>query len=140
MYPDNCGEFFMSIKFLQKLSIFAIGAVGYFFLEILWRGRSHWTMALTGGVCFSELYKLSGKKRPLLQNCFLGSAMITATEFIVGCIVNLGFKMNVWDYSDRAVHFLGQICPLYSMFWFILTAPAMWICRSIREKVFTRLQ
>ncbi len=27
-------------------------------VEILWRGYTHWTMTLTGGVCFLVLYGL----------------------------------------------------------------------------------
>ena len=33
----------------QTAGLFLVGAGGYCLLELLWRGRTHWTMALTGG-------------------------------------------------------------------------------------------
>ena len=38
---------------LQTPAVFALGAAGYAALELLWRGRTHWTMALTGGAFWS---------------------------------------------------------------------------------------
>lgn len=36
-------------------TLYAIGGFIYVFLEILWRGYSHWTMWLLGGICFVAL-------------------------------------------------------------------------------------
>ena len=43
---------------LQTPAVFALGAAGYAALELLWRGRTHWTMALTGGVVLVGLRQL----------------------------------------------------------------------------------
>ena len=40
------------VKKGELLSVFSIGAAGYSLLEILWRGNTHWTMTLAGGICF----------------------------------------------------------------------------------------
>ncbi len=108
-------------------AVYAIGSVGYSAVEIVWRGFTHWTMAGTGGVCFSLLHLLNGKKRknPLWKKCLAGSGVITGIEFVTGCVVNLTFHMNVWDYSSLAGNLLGQICPLYSALWFLLCIPVM---------------
>ncbi len=127
----------MIAKILERLCIFLIGAVGYFSLELMWRGYSHWTMAVTGGVCFFALYRINEIKQPFIVKCALGSMMITAVELAVGCVVNLIFELDVWDYSDRAVNLLGQICPLYSALWFVISAPAMWLCSIIKNRVFS---
>ena len=37
--------------FLEFLSIYVFGAIGYGALETLWRGYTHWTMIVTGGFC-----------------------------------------------------------------------------------------
>ena len=37
-------------------AIFLLGALGYGAVETLWRGGTHWTMLLTGGVCFLLIY------------------------------------------------------------------------------------
>ncbi|MEI3504505.1 MAG: hypothetical protein V8Q42_12985 [Anaerovoracaceae bacterium] len=36
--------------------IFAIGATGYSVIEYLFRGYTHWSMALTGGACLLVFY------------------------------------------------------------------------------------
>ena len=48
----------MSIKW--DMVVFLIGGVTYAMIEIMWRGNTHWTMVLLGGLCFLTLYKLFG--------------------------------------------------------------------------------
>ena len=94
-------------------------------------------MALTGGICFTILYNLNKKfsHKPLLEKCLMGSAVITAVEFIVGCIVNLGLKMNVWDYNKMHFNLLGQICLLYSFLWFLLSFPLVSLCKRLQKRL-----
>lgn len=96
-------------------------------LEYLWRGWSHWSMALAGGVCFGLLGRVSDRMRgrSLPLRCAAGSAVITGVEFVFGCVFNLGLHMNVWDYSGEAFNVAGQICARYSLLWFVLSAPLM---------------
>jgi uncharacterized membrane protein len=44
-----------------------------------------------------------------------GAGIITMVELAIGLLVNRNF--TVWDYRDRAGNFLGQICPLFTVFW-----------------------
>lgn len=44
------------VKKEEIVSVFSIGAVGYSLLEILWRGNTHWTMTLAGGICFVGIH------------------------------------------------------------------------------------
>ena len=37
-------------RYSQDTVVFAIGAVSYSLIEILWRGYTHWTMMITGGI------------------------------------------------------------------------------------------
>ena len=40
-------------KIIAKyLFLGAIGSIIYMSLEILWRGYTHWTMGVLGGICF----------------------------------------------------------------------------------------
>ena len=32
--------------------LFLIGGIAYMGIEMLWRGRTHWTMGIVGGLCF----------------------------------------------------------------------------------------
>ncbi len=114
--------------------IFAIGAAGYSLLEILWRGYTHWTMALTGGVCLAAIYALEKRLRrcELWLKCAVGTSVITAAEFLVGCVVNRGLGWAVWDYSGRRGNLLGQICPLFCLIWFALCTALFPLCRRLR--------
>ena len=102
--------------------MFVFGAVLYSLIEIVFRGYTHWTMTLTGGAVFLIIYSFNKRMRgtSLLLRCAAGSAVITAIEFAVGCVVNLWLKMDVWDYSDKPFNLLGQVCPLFSVIWFFL--------------------
>lgn len=106
----------------MELTIFILGGTFYGLTEFLYRGYTHWTMVLTGGAVLVTFYLLL----PLLlsMNIFLaatvGALIITFYEFSMGCLVNLWMKWDVWDYSGRFGNILGQICPLYSLYWFLL--------------------
>lgn len=123
----------MSIKW--DMVVLLIGGVTYAMIEIMWRGNTHWTMVLLGGLCFLTLYKLFGymSNYSLIEKCVLGAIVITALEFIVGCIVNLVFHMNVWNYSRMPLNLSGQICILYSTLWGFLCIPINFIADKIRK-------
>ena len=124
-------------KFKEYAAVCTVGSVGYSAIEVLWRGFTHWTMALTGGVGFLLLYltdlRMTG--RSMLQKCAAGSLVLTAVEFVAGCIINRGCRLGVWDYSRRKGNLLGQICPLYSAFWFLLCIPVLPLSRALRERL-----
>lgn len=128
---QRVGNIMKSIK--QDVTLFSIGGLTYGLIEILWRHHTHWTMLLTGGICFLSLFKLFTKmpKLPILEKCVLGSVIITIIEFTAGCVVNIWLKMNVWDYSHVPFNLLGQICVLYSTLWGFLCIPINKLCISI---------
>ena len=104
---------------------FCLGAICYPGLEILWRRRSHWTMSLTGGLCAGLVVCLNKKlrKQKLLSKCALDALSITSVEFIAGLILNKKLQLNIWDYSRQPLNIMGQICPLYTLLWFLLCIP-----------------
>ena len=111
-------------------STFVLGAAGYGLLELLWRGHTHWTMLLTGGACLCGLRRVSRCMLPLPTQCALGSGLITGVELLVGLLCNRALHWNVWDYSGHWGNLLGQICPLYSFFWFLLCIPVLALLRA----------
>lgn len=120
-------------KTWQKQIIkFLLGGVGYGLLELVWRGRTHISMVITGGACLVAICTVNEKLRG--KNIFLRSAVcataITAAEFAVGMLVNQYLKLCVWDYGGMPGNVLGQICPLYSFLWFLLCVP---ICFSVNK-------
>lgn len=126
-------------KMREYFMCFALGAVIYGLIEVVSRGYTHWTMALTGGavMVLLNLINQSGKLN-IFARCLLGAAVITSLEFAVGMVVNVALGWNVWDYSDKALNLYGQICPLFSLGWFFLSIPAFWICGFVEEKMSVR--
>lgn len=118
--------------------LFGIGAVGYSLIELAARGHTHWTMTLTGGACAVALYHAHRrmKVRSIWARCGAGALIITAAELGVGIIANRLLKWNVWDYSDRFMNVLGQICPRFTVYWFLLNIPMVWLFRWLDERVF----
>lgn len=112
---------------MEQAVIFIFGAINYMAIEILWRGHTHWTMAIAGGLCALFIYVLNIEfnDMALLYKCFAGAIIITSVELVTGIIVNLVLKWDVWDYSERAFNFLGQVCPLYFFLWFLLCIPVV---------------
>ncbi|MBQ3126537.1 MAG: hypothetical protein IJC15_05645 [Clostridia bacterium] len=124
-------------RFAEYFLVSAIGGVGYYALEVAWRGWSHWSMALTGAICFALYYRLCAvSRRSLWQKALSGAAIITAAELCVGVVVNLWLGMAVWDYSNLPLNLFGQISALYSALWFALCLPMAGVCRALRRRVF----
>ena len=122
------------MKKIKKVgALFAAGYIGYPMLEMLWRGRTHISMAITGGVCFPLLYGVNHalQDKKLLHRCLFGSAAVTGVELTAGEICNRNHQ--VWDYSSKFLNFRGQICPQFSILWFLLCSGLFPLC-SVIEK------
>lgn len=121
-------------KWKEYFCVVLCGALGYSTLEICWRGYTHWTMALTGGVGLLCVYIMSGLLEGcgFLQKCLIGCLLLTTLELSVGALVNLRMGWRVWDYSSQPGNLLGQICPLYSIFWFFLCMLLIPLCTWLR--------
>ena len=124
------------LKIIAKyLFLGAIGSIIYMSLEILWRGYTHWTMGVLGGICFiclGLINEILSWETPLVLQMFIGSIIITILEFITGCIVNLWLGWNIWDYSSLPLNLLGQICLPFSILWYFISAIGIVIDDYIR--------
>lgn len=113
------------MKLRESLTCFVLGGIGYGALELMTRGRTHWSMLLTGGACMTGVYALNKKRRhkPVLSTCALCAGLITTAEYAVGCYVNIKKQWHVWDYSRMPLNVRGQICLPYTCLWFLLCLP-----------------
>lgn len=115
------------MRFLRGCILFYIGGTAYMILEFLWRGRSHGSMFLLGGLCFllvgGGVARLG--KVPLSMRAVLGAGTITTLELATGLLVNRDFL--VWDYRTQPCQFLGQICLPFSLLWIPISLLAMMI-------------
>lgn len=107
---------------VMEILIFILGGTAYGMLEILFRGHTHWTMALTGGACVLTIYTLQEwlLSMPLVLGALAGAMIITVYEFCVGYIVNIKLGWQVWDYSSLTGNIMGQICPVFTAAWFCI--------------------
>ncbi len=108
------------MKSIKRYGLFfIIGAIGYAAIEIIWRGHTHWSMMIAGGLAFVLFSIVSERLRG--KNILVKAAVcglgVTAIEFVFGVIFNLWLKMNVWDYSYMPLNILGQICPVFTLMW-----------------------
>ena len=106
---------------LKQAALAVCGGCLYALLELLWRGRTHWTMVLLGGTCFvliGLLNEILPWEMPLFLQGVIGSVcIVTPLEFLTGCIVNLWLGWGVWDYSGLPLNLLGQICLPFALLW-----------------------
>ena len=116
-------------KLLVHIPIAVIGGLVYMGIEILWRGHTHWTMGVLGGLCFVLIGLLDEWQDhpPMLLQMVQGAAIVTALELLVGLIVNRWLGWDVWDYSDMPGNLWGQVCPQFAAAWFFLSALAVWL-------------
>lgn len=115
----------LKIKLKSLLIIFLTGAFSYGGLEILWRGYTHITMCIAGGICavILNFIAIKMKNSKFIYKIILGSFAITVTEFIFGVIFNIWLNKNIWDYSNIKFNLLGQVCLPFSVIWALLCIP-----------------
>ena len=104
----------------KYVTLWSMGGLIYILMEVVWRGRSHWTMFFLGGLCFISLGLINEVlpwDMPLWQQVVIGAGIITILELLTGCVVNLWLGWGVWDYSNMPGNVLGQICPQYFLLW-----------------------
>jgi len=111
-------------NFLKYTLLFLTGGFAYGGIEILFRGYSHVSMLVAGGICFiliGLLDEVFPWNMALISQMVISSGIITLVEFFVGLVVNVWLKLNVWDYSKMPYNLLGQVCLLYTNIWFFLS-------------------
>lgn len=124
--------------FIKYLILLLVGGTSYYYIEILARGFSHWTMFIVGGICFILIGIINEitPKMSLLKQMLLSAVIITVVEFIAGCILNIWLEMNIWDYTDEIGNIFGQICPKHTCYWFLLSSVGIVLDDYIRHFLF----
>lgn len=113
------------MRVVRPLVLWGIGGLLYVLCELVFRGRSHWTMFLVGGLCFwliGLINEVIPWDMPIWQQCIIGALIITAVEFVAGCVINIWLGWQVWDYSGLPFNIMGQICLPFTMLWAVLSA------------------
>ncbi len=128
-----------SFHLYKYLFLFLVGGFTYFYIEILFRGYSHFSMIICGGLAFilcGAINQLMHFRISLASQMILSSIIITGLEFVTGYLVNIRLHWNVWDYSKMPYNLYGQICVAYSAIWLILSLVCIFVDDLIRWKIF----
>lgn len=130
----------MKLKQFLKYALLTIfGGLSYILIELIWREYSHPSMFILGGLSFlvvGLLNEIFSWKIPIEIQAICGGAIITIMELIVGIILNIILKLNVWNYSSMPLNFLGQICLPFSLLWIVLSFLIIIVDDWIRYKLF----
>ena len=125
---------------LKEFIIFIIFGLMYVIIELLYRGHTHYSMFIVGGICgvLIGLINDNTPDMPLLPQCVLGAVIITIIELLTGLFLNVYLGLNVWDYSNQPFNFMGQICPQFCIIWCVLSILVIRIDDWLKEKVLQR--
>lgn len=100
-------------KISEYLFLWGAGGCLYYGFEVIFRGFSHWSMFMLGGLCFLFFFVQGITlhwREALWKQTLRCIIFVTAMEFTTGIIVNKWMGLSVWDYSDLPFHLFGQIC------------------------------
>lgn len=123
---NKLGTAFMWL--IQELCLFVFGGLFYYFIEILWRGHSHYSMMILGGLCYVIIGLINEVFPYDLEfevQVIIGDIIVTILEFIAGLILNVWLGLGIWDYSNVPFNIMGQICIPYMFLWLFLVAFAI---------------
>ena len=129
------------ILFLKIAFLFCVGSLLGWCLEVVFRRFAHKKWINPGflvGQCL-PLYGFSLVTLYLLAQIDLSAFItnphwekvalfavmaicITFVEYIAGLVFIKGMNIKLWDYSDRWGNIQGIICPLFTFFWWLLSA------------------
>ena len=122
---------------LERASLFLLGGGAYAALELAWRGTTHWTMFLTGGVCLCLLQALADRPLPLGPAAAVGAAGVSGLELAVGAVCRRVLHTAVWDYADEWGNLAGLVCPKYTAYWFLLCGWVILCCAVLKVPFIT---
>ena len=127
------------IGFIKKeFFIFIVMGCIYTNIELVCRGYTHPSMLVVGGLCgmLIGLINNIAPNKKLYKQCFISMIIVTFLEFISGYILNIKMGLNIWDYSNLPLNFMGQVSLLFSVFWFFISIIAIWLDDYLRYKFY----
>ncbi len=129
----------MKRSILKYFTVFTVGNLCYGLVEVLFRGFSHISMGVLGGLSLLMIHNLNNKRRdglPLIALLTFMTIFITTLELFSGMWLNLSMNLNIWDYSQMPLNYKGQICLPFSIIWFFLSNAGCIIDEWLRKSIF----
>mgnify|MGYP003541417560 CR=1 FL=1 len=69
----------------------------------------------------------------IIARCVISTLIITTLKFMVGYIVNIVLKWNVWDYSNMPYNVKCQICLAFFWICLVLGIPITILFDALRK-------
>lgn len=101
----------------------SLGVMVYPWLEIWYRGYTHISMAMAGGLAMAFFAALGFFRLSRPSKMLLSCLFVLILELNIGLICNMMLGLSVWDYTALPFSFCGQICLFYALLWFMLALP-----------------
>ena len=129
-----------TLYFYTACFCFSLGFFLYLTIETVYKSRisasnTHWSMGLLAGLAFVFLLFLDKTALTDSKKAFCGMLFITVLEFFFGLYLNLYRRLNVWDYQKLPFNLLGQICPYFSLIWFVFSFLILYCNRFLLAEI-----
>ena len=124
---------------IKNLTIWLWGGFIYYLIEMVWRGHSHPSMFIIGGICLLVVARMNNFfpwEMALALQCVLGGIAITVIELVAGCVINLWLGWGVWDYSGLPFNILGQVSLFFIFAWTGLALVCIYLDDYLRWKLY----
>lgn len=98
--------------FFFYLFRFLFGGAAYCTIELVYRGRTHYSMFFAGGIILAAFYCLE-RTQPGLRlalKCLMGAGIITGVELVFGLVFNRALGMGL-GLQPGAAEFMGPNLP-----------------------------
>ena len=93
----------------QDALLFLTGSWAYPAIEMLWRGETHSSMALAGGICLCLINHICCgvlEDNNIFSRCLEVAGIITGVELVLGLVLNCLLGFDIWDYSNVPLNLL----------------------------------
>jgi len=129
----------MISKLIKYLTLWLWGGAVYYCIELAWRGHSHPSMFILGGICLLMIGALNNYlpwRLGFVWQVLIGTALVIVLELITGLIVNVWLDLGVWDYSNLAFNLWGQVSLLFFFLFMPVVAFGIWLDDFLRWKIY----
>ena len=125
-------------KSIRVMTLWLWGGFIYYMIEIAWRGFSHPSMYIVGGVCFVLIGGINNWlpwELGIVWQALIGAVAVTVVELVSGLILNVWLGLGVWDYTGLPLNILGQICLPFALAWIPVAAFGILLDDFLRWKL-----
>lgn len=124
---------------VKYVVLFLVGGLLYGSIEILWRGYTHPSMIVVGGIGFLLVGGINDwfpRQISIIGQGLIGGTIITGLELLSGLFLNVYLGFRIWDYSDLPLNVMGQICVPFWGLWCLLAVAAIVVDDYLRYWLF----